>query len=379
MDTEILVIGAGPAGLASAKTLADAGHRVAIIDKAGSVGASWRSHYERLHLHTVKSLSAMPGVPFAAHLPQYVPRQGMVDYLQDYAERSAIAPHFGAEAKTIVPGEGGGWVTTTLDGRTFRSRSVVVTTGANNIPFLPKIDGDDVFAGRILHSRDYRSGAAFAGRRVLVVGMGNTGAELALDLAEHGATVALSVRSPVNIVHRDVLGRPTQKTAMALARLPQPIGDWLAARLCDITVGDLGRLGLVRSKVSPMRQLREDGHTAVIDVGTLARLRSGEITAYPGIAALTATSARFVDGRTVEVDTIVLATGYRAGIEAMFPASTVPVDATGLPTQLAGDGALAGIYFVGFDTRQPGGLLRTIRLQAEALARLVPKAAATLV
>ncbi len=379
MDTEILVIGAGPAGLASAKSLADAGRSVAVIDKAERVGASWRSHYERLHLHTVKALSALPGVPFAAHLPKYVPRQGMVDYLQDYAERACITPHFGAEAKTIVPGEGGGWVTTTVDGRSFRSRSVVVTTGANNIPFLPAIDGDDVFAGRTLHSRDYRSGAAFAGGRVLVVGMGNTGAEIALDLAEHGATVALSVRSPVNIVHRDVLGRPTQKTAMALARLPQPIGDWLAAFLCDVTVGDLGRLGLVRSQVSPMRQLREDGHTAVIDVGTLARLRSGEITAYPGIAALTPTAARFVDGRSVEIDTLVLATGYRAGIEAMFPASTVPVDATGLPTQLAGDGALAGIYFVGFDTRQPGGLLRTIGLQAEALARLVPKALAPIV
>ena len=379
MDTEILVIGAGPAGLASAKTLADAGHRVDVIDKADRVGASWRSHYERLHLHTVKSLSALPGVPFAAHLPTYVPRQGMVDYLQEYAERAGIAPHFGAEAKTIVPGARGGWRTTTVDRRTFRSQSVVVTTGANNIPFVPAIDGRDVFAGRILHSREYRSGAAFAGKRVLVVGMGNTGAELALDLAEHGATAFLSVRSPVNIVHRGVLGRPTQKTAMALAKLPQPIGDWLAAFLCDVTVGDLGRLGLVRSKVSPMRQLREDGHTAVIDVGTLARLKSGEITAYPGIAALTPTGARFVDGRTVEIDTIVLATGYRAGIEAMFPASTVPVDATGLPTQLAGDGALAGIYFVGFDTRQPGGLLRTIRLQAEALARLVPKAAAPVV
>ncbi len=375
MDTEILVVGAGPAGLASAKTLSDAGHRVDVIDKADRVGASWRSHYERLHLHTVKSLSSLPGMAFADHLPTYVPRQGVVDYLQGYAERAGIAPHFGAEAKTIVPAERGVWVTTTADGRSFRSHAVVVTTGANNIPFVPNIEGDDIFAGRILHSRDYRSGAAFAGRRVLVVGMGNTGAEIALDLAEHGATASLSVRSPVNVVHRDVLGRPTQKTSMALARLPTPIGDWLATFLCDVTVGDLARLGLVRSTVSPMRQLREHGHTPVIDVGTLARIKSGEIAVHPGIAALTPTGARFVDGRTAEVDTIVLATGYRAGIAALFPASTVPVDESGLPTRLVGEGPLAGIYFVGFDTRQAGGLLRTIGLQAEALARLVPKAA----
>jgi NAD(P)H-nitrite reductase large subunit len=377
MDTEILVVGAGPAGLASAKTLGDAGHRVDVIDKATQVGASWRSHYDRLHLHTVKSLSALPGLDFPAPLPQYVPRQGVVDYLQTYAERAGIAPHFGAEARAILPAEGGGWLTTTGDGRSFRSHAVVVTTGANNLPFVPKIEGDDVFAGRVLHSRDYRSGAAFAGKRVLVVGMGNTGAEIALDLAEHGVAVALSVRSPVNIVHRDVLGRPTQKTSMALARLPTALGDWLATFLCDVTVGDIGRLGLVRSKISPMRQLREDGHTPVIDVGTLARIKSGEITVYPGIAALSANGVRFVDGRALEVGTVVLATGYRTGVEALFPASTVPVDASGLPTQLAGAGALAGVYFVGFDTRQAGGLLRTIGLQAEALARLVPKVAAS--
>ena len=375
METEILVVGAGPAGLASAKTLADAGHRVEIIDKAGQVGASWRSHYERLHLHTVKALSALPGLGFASHLPQYVPRQGVVDYLQDYADRARIAPHFGAEAKAIVPAEGGGWRTTTVDGRTFRSRAVVVTTGANNVPFVPRIEGDDVFAGRILHSRDYRSGSAFVGRRVLVVGMGNTGAEIALDLAEHGVPAALSVRSPVNIVYRDVFGRPTQKTSMALARLPRALGDKVATWLCDLTVGDLGRYGLVRSTVSPMRQLREQGHTPVIDVGTLARIKAGDITVHPGIDALTANGVRFVDGRSVEVDTLVLATGYRSGIEALFAPIRVPVDDSGLPTQLAGKGALAGVYFVGFDTRQPGGLLRTIGLQAQALAALVPKAA----
>ena len=371
MDTEILVVGAGPAGLASAKTLGDAGHRVDVIERAERVGASWRSHYERLHLHTVKTLSSLPGLDFPAHLPQYVPRQGVVDYLQDYAGRAGIAPHFGAEAKAIVPADGG-WLTTTLDGRAFRSSAVVVTTGANRIAHVPKIAGDDVFAGRILHSRDYRSGAAFAGRRVLVVGMGNTGAELALDLAEHGVPVALSVRSPVNVVYRDVLGRPTQKTAMALSRLPTVLGDRLSAWLCDLTVGDLGRYGLVRSKVEPMRQLRELGQTAVIDVGTLARIRAGDIAVHPGLESLESTGARFVDGSHAQVDTVVLATGYRTGLASLFPASALRLDDHGLPTGMAGEGDLAGIYFVGFDTRQPGGLLRTIGMQAEALARLIP-------
>jgi cation diffusion facilitator CzcD-associated flavoprotein CzcO len=233
--------------------------------------------------------------------------------------------------------------------------------------------GEEHFSppGRIVHSRDYRDAAPFAGQRVLVVGMGNTGAEIALDLAERGIEVALSVRSPINIVHRDVLGRGTQQTSIMLARLPTPIGDALARLLCDVTVGDIGRYGLPRSRVSPLRQLREHGRTPVIDVGTLARIKSGEIAVFPAIRRLVAGGAEFVDGRTAEFDAIVLATGYRAGVAALFPASAVPVDDSGLPTQLAGAGDLDGVFFVGFDLRQPGGLLRTIAQQAVAVAERI--------
>ncbi len=371
MDTDILVIGAGPAGLAVAATLIKRGCRPLVIEKSGQVGASWRNHYERLHLHTVKSLSALPGLAFPAEQPRYVPRQGVVDYLDAYAARAGIEPCFGTEATAIVPHEGGGWRTSTRSGRTFRSHAVVVTTGANNVPFVPKIEGEDAFGGIVVHSRDYRTAAPFAGRRVLVVGMGNTGAEIALDLAEHAVAVALSVRSPVNIVHRDVLGRPTQQTSLALSRLPNALGDALARFLCDITVGDISRYGLRRSTVSPMRELREHGRTPVIDVGTLARIKSGEIAVYPGIRRLATRAAEFVDGRAASFDAIVLATGYRAGIEALLPASSVPVDDSGLPAEPIGRGALEGVYFVGFDTRQAGGLLRTIALQAVAVAERI--------
>ena len=373
MDTDILVIGAGPAGLAVAATLKAKGRRPVVIEKATQVGASWRHHYERLHLHTVKALSALPGMPFPEHEPRYVPRRGVVDYLAAYAERAGIEPCFGEEAMAIVRAEKGRWRTTTRSGRVFESNAVIVGTGANNHPFTPAIEGGDAFgpAGKIVHSCDYRDAAPFAGRRVLVVGMGNTGAEIALDLAEHGVTVALSVRSPVNIVHRDVLGRATQQTSMLLARLPRALGDRIAAWLCDITVGDLGRYGLQRSTVSPLRQLREQGRTPVIDVGTLARIKSGEIAVYPGLRRLVAGAAEFSDGRSASFDVVVLATGYRARIEALFPGIAVPLDDGGLPTEVAGTGALAGIYFVGFDLRQPGGLLRTIGQQAVEVAERI--------
>jgi cation diffusion facilitator CzcD-associated flavoprotein CzcO len=369
-STEIVVIGAGPAGLAVAATLGARGRVAVVLEQAGAVGASWRSHYERLHLHTVKSLSALPGMPFPAAQPRYVPRQGVVDYLDAYAERAAIAPRFGAEATAIVR-DGDVWRIEIRSAPPLRSRFVVVATGANQHPNVAGIDGKDEFAGTIAHSRDYRSAAPFAGRRVLVVGMGNTGAEIALDLAEHGVATVVSVRSPVNVVRRDVLGRPTQKTSLALARLPHRLGDALASWLATVTVGDLGRFGLRRSPISPLRELREHGRTPVIDVGTLARIRSGDIAVRPGIRRLVADGAEFVDGRVERFDAIVLATGYRAGVAALFPEVAVPVDGNGLPTEVAGEGALDGIYFVGFDTRQPGGLLRTIAAQAIRVAERV--------
>jgi cation diffusion facilitator CzcD-associated flavoprotein CzcO len=365
-ESDILVIGAGPAGLAVAATLLGKGRRPIVIDKGVAVASSWRSHYERLHLHTVKSLSALPGMPFPAGAPRYVPRQGVVDYLVAYAERAGIVPRFGVEA-TAIERRGDAWQTSTTAGEALRTRVVVVTTGANNHPNVPAIEGERAFAGRLLHSRDYRSAAPFAGQRVLVVGMGNTGAEIALDLAEHGVAATLSVRSPVNVVLRDVLGRPTQKTSLLLARLPTRLGDALARFFADLTVGDLTRLGLRRSPISPLRELRELGRTPVIDVGTLARIRAGEIAVRPGIRRLHGTAVEFVDGSSAPFDAVVLATGYRADVGALFPGVEVPVDGNGLPTQLAGTGPLEGIYFVGFDTRQPGGLLRAIAAQARAV------------
>src|SRR5690606_19658673 len=214
----------------------------------------------------------------------------------------------------------------------------------------------------------------FAGQRVLVVGIGNTGAEIALDLAEHGVRVALSVRSPVNIVKRDVLGRPTQLSSIALARLPEPLGNALASLLRNLTVGDLSRWGLRTPAASPLQQLRRDGKTPMIDIGTLDRIKAGDIAVFPGVAMLTRQGVRFTDGREQPFDTVLLATGYSAGLAALFPQHALPLDVRGLPTVLHGTGDLQGLHFVGFDIRQPGGLLRTIALQAQQVATRIAEA-----
>ncbi len=374
---DVLVVGAGPAGLATAACLTPLGLDVKLIDRALEQASSWRHHYERLHLHTVKTHSALPGLPFPDNVPRYVPRQGVVDYLLAYARHHGLRPELGHEVVAIEPAPAGSvarWHATTAAGQGFSARHVVVATGANRKPVGPELPGQADFGGRILHSRSYRNASPFAGQRVLVVGMGNTGAEIALDLVENKVRTALSVRSPVNIVLRDVLGRPTQLSSIALSKLPAAWGDALAVVLRNLTVGDLSRYGLQTAPHSPLRQLREDGRTPVIDVGTVQRIKAGDIQIYPGIQTLTPGGVRFAGGEEHPFDVVLLATGYDAALRELFPRTALPLDERGMPPGTVGVGALEGVYFVGFDVRQPGGLLRSIGLQARAVAQDLARA-----
>ncbi len=372
-EADVIVVGAGPAGLAVAACLVQRGHSPLVIDRAQDIASSWRHHYERLHLHTVKTHSALPGRPFPDDAPRYVPRQGVVDYLVAYARQHGIEPALGQNVTAIEPRQGPGapWQVVLANGRHLSANHVVVATGANRQPRAPRLPGEDVFQGRLLHSRGYRNAAPFMGQRVLVVGMGNTGAEIALDLVEHGVRAALSVRSPVNIVRRDVLGRPAQLSSLMLSQLPPVLGDALAVLLRNLTVGDLRRHGLPSASVSPLRQLREEGKTPVIDVGTVRRIKAGDILVYPGIQRLTSGGVRFTDGSEHPFDTVLLATGYDPALGELFPRTALPLDERGIPLQLSGEGVLEGLHFVGFDVRQPGGLLRTIALQAPRVAKRI--------
>jgi hypothetical protein len=157
-------------------------------------------------------------------------------------------------------------------------------------------------------------------------------------------------------------------TTMLLARLPRRIGDALARVLRDLTVGDLSRYGMRRSRISPLRQLREEGRTPVIDVGTLAMIKQGRIAVRPGIQAFTTDGVRFTDDRTEPYDAVILATGYRPGLTRLFPGVRLQLDQNGMPKEHVGTGALAGVFFIGFDVRQAAGLLRTIGMQAMQVA-----------
>ena len=359
MNTPTLILGAGPAGLAVAGRLRQADLEFEVIEKADRVGESWHRHYDRLQLHTVKQLSHLPGLDFPEHYPRYVPKQELADYYTRYATIFSIEPMFGEEATAITRSEVG-WVTKTRTGAEVRSDHVVIATGLNRVPHRPTYPGEEGFTGRLIHSREYREPGPFAGQRVLVVGMGNTGAEIALDLSEAGVDPTISVRGPVNIVPRDVLGRPTQLTARMLARFPSGLGDRLGSLLRSMTVGDLSRYGIATPALAPLAQLRERGKTPVIDIGTVNRIKTGEIAVRPAIDHLAADTVVFSDGRSDPFETVILATGYRPMLEGLLPDPHDVLDERGLPGKVVGDGPHRGLFFVGFDNHRPGGVLGTV-------------------
>ena len=206
----VLIVGAGPAGLASAACLKQRGIEPLVLEAGASLGNSWRHHYDRLRLHTVKQQSHLPGVPFAKELARYPTRAEVVAYLDAYAARFAIVPRTAEQVRRVLAAEDGFVVESAR--ATYRARAVVIAAGLNRVPNPERLPGQERFRGTLIHSRDYRNADRFVDQRVLVVGAGNTGAEIALDLAEHGARPTMALRSQVNILPRDFLGMPTQLT-----------------------------------------------------------------------------------------------------------------------------------------------------------------------
>jgi cation diffusion facilitator CzcD-associated flavoprotein CzcO len=366
VETPTLIVGAGPAGLAVAGRLRQAGLEFVLIEKSDRVGDAWHRHYDRLHLHTVKQLSHLPGLEFPESYPRYVPRSELANYYARYAETFSIEPMFGEEAVEILPSSDK-WLTRTQQGLEISSNHVVVATGLNRIPKRPSYEGEDGFTGQQIHARDYREPSPFAGQRVLVVGMGNTGAEIALDLSEAGVDSTISVRGPINIVPRDVLGRPTQLTARMLARLPTGLADRLGSLLRRMTVGDLTSYGIATPEIAPLAQLRLRGKTPVIDVGTVRRIKKGLIAVRPGIDHFEADMVVFTDGRKDRYDTVIFATGYRPMLGEILNAGNGYLDEEGLPNQVIGEGHSRGLFFVGFDNHRPGGVLGTVFEESEAV------------
>ncbi|MBR9920994.1 MAG: NAD(P)/FAD-dependent oxidoreductase [Bacteroidetes bacterium] len=366
----VIIIGAGPAGLATAGRLRNLGIEFQMLEKSKNLANAWVNHYDRLHLHTIKRFSGLPHYPLPDALPEYVPKNDLVAYYQEYAAKFNIHPLFGKEVIKVSRLEKG-WKTETADGSAYESKAVVVCTGFNRVPKIPDFEGMAHFSGTIRHSLKYKNPKVFQpASRTLVVGMGNTGAEIALDLAEHGVDTTMSVRSPVNIVPRDINGRPTQVTAKILDKLPNVVGDRIGRLVQKLTIGDLSEFGISRPKINPRKQLRTLAKTPVLDIGTVDKIKSGAIKVRPGISRIGENTVTFTDGREEQFDHIILATGFYALIQEFVENGEVLLNEHGYPSGPISGESHPDLYFVGFDGYSSGILESIYRDSRRVVAHM---------
>jgi indole-3-pyruvate monooxygenase len=292
----------------------------------------------------------------------------MISYLEAYARQFDLAPRLGQEVVAARRVQGF-WEVQSQDTR-YQALNLVIATGYNRVPILPSWPGQDTFRGSILHSSKYQNGEPFRGRKVLVVGFGNSGGEIAIDLWEHGAHPSLAVRSPVNVIPRDLLGIPILAIGILQSRLPPRWADALNAPLMRIVMGDLTRYGLRKLPQGPLTQIERSARIPLIDVGTIKLLKRGLVKIYPGIESFAGGAVRFTDGRQMEFDAVVLATGYRPRVNAFLEESPTACDGDGTPRFSGPEAPVPGLYFCGFHV-SPTGMLREIALEARGISAAI--------
>jgi cation diffusion facilitator CzcD-associated flavoprotein CzcO len=366
-EVDTLVIGASAAGLAAAACLKERGVDLEIVDAADQVGTAWRHHYDRLHLHTPKSASTLPGLPMPSDWPRYPSRDQVVQYLEHYAGHHGLTPRFGTEV-TRLERVDGRWVATTSSGE-WRAQHVVVATGATRRPVRPTWPGAESYTGDLLHSSEYINGERWRSGKVLVVGFGNSACEQAIDLVERGVSTHMAVRSPVNVLPRDVFGLvPVLQLGIVMRRLPPKLADLMAAPMVALTVGDVAKgTGLQKLPYGPNTQIAQDRSIPLLDIGTMDHIRAGRIRVHPGIERFTETGVVFTDGTWIDVDAVVLATGYEPALADFLPEWRAVCDDTGRPRISGGPTALPGLYFCG-QYVAPSGMIREMGIEAQRIA-----------
>ena len=377
---EVVVIGAGPGGLAVAAALKGHGRNPLVVDRADRVASSWRGHYDRLHLHTPRRWSGLPGHPIPRSFGRWVARDDVVRYLESYAAHHRLELRLGSGVTGIdrvdTSPDGARWAVRLDDGSTITADHVVVATGYNHTPVEPDWPGLDGFPGEVVLAKHYRNGRPYAGRDVLVVGSGNTGMEIATDLADHGATrVWLAVRTPPHIIPRSRMGWPAQGTGILVRRLPPRLVDRVAAVLAVVQEPDLTAYGMPRPGTDLYSRVLV-GRVPVQDVGIVAAIRGKRVEPVAAVQAVDGADVVLADASRVQPSVVVVATGYRSGLEPVVGHLDV-LDGRGLPLVHGAhepDGA-AGLWFTGY-TNPISGMLRELRIDAEKIAAAISREAA---
>ncbi|CAL5359109.1 unnamed protein product [Camellia sinensis] len=374
-----VIVGAGPSGLAAAACLKQRGVPSIVLERSNCIASLWQlKTYDRLRLHLPKQFCELPLMSFPQEFATYPTKQQFVHYLEEYAKRFEIRPLFGeAVASAEFDRSVGFWRVKSVgvkegEETEFVCRWLVVATGENAEAVVPEIEGREEFEGPIVHTSSYKNGGVFGGKRVLVVGCGNSGMEVCLDLCNNNASPSLVVRDTVHVLPQEMLGKSTFGLSMWLLKwLPMNLVDRFLLVASRIFLGDTARLGLDRPCLGPLELKNLSGKTPVLDIGTLAKIKSGDIKVCPSIQRLTRYTVEFVNGSKENFDAIILATGYKSNVPSWLKESEMFSEKDGLPRRPFPNGWKGeyGLYAVGFTKRGLLGASIDARRIAEDIER----------
>ena len=358
----VVVVGGGPAGLATSAELRKRRIEHVVLERGEAAGHTWMNLYDSLTLHTGKHLSTLPGMSFNRSVPVFPSRGDFVAYLHRYAEVFELPIETG-KAVTAVERDNGGWLVRTSAGD-LGAGAVVMATGIVAAPRMPDVAGLERFGGRVIHSVDYRRPAGFQGRRVLVVGVGNSGGEIGSELANAGARVTMAVRSGANVVPRELAGVPIQYLVFAMRGLPKGARRTIAGWVGKLTELRRGKPVLPKPSHGPLDAI------PLIGFHLVDAIRAGRIDVRPGIAELTEAGVRFTDGTEDAFDDIIFATGFTPALSPL--GGLVRTDAKGfaLRTDRVTSADQRNLYFVGHTYDAAGGLYNIRRDSGLAADRI---------
>jgi cation diffusion facilitator CzcD-associated flavoprotein CzcO len=362
------VIGAGAAGLAALQVLRDDGFDVACFERSERVGGHWHTDYDCLHLITPRGSSGFDGFPMPPGYPVFPSRDQMRDYIMGFAAHHGLGSHirFNTEVTSVRPlDESGlaGWEVTTSDGERRAYDGVIVANGHLWDPFVPEYPGR--FAGHVVHSGAYRNVADLHGERVLVVGAGNSGCDLAVDAAQAGRETYVSVRNGLVFQPETLFGRPRSELPV-LARLPIRVQERVTRGLIDVALGPPERYGLPPPATRNLHRNRP-----VVNGQLLHFIHHGRVRVAPAITRFDGSDVHFSDGSVRTIDTIVFATGFKPTIPFLDPALLRWAD--GAPLRVAGMTLPVGLerlYFVGLAAPR-GPQLPVYSAQSRLVARFL--------
>jgi putative flavoprotein involved in K+ transport len=366
---DTVVIGAGPAGLAVARQLNHQhGIKALVLDRAAAPAISWRTRYDNFRLNTTGFLSHLPGQRIPLNAGRWPTKEDMVRYFDRYVQRQNIEIMLGCDVRR-VDRVGGVWRLDTSSGE-IRTPAVVLATGNYSAPTIPAWPGLSRFNGEVVHSGDFTNAWPYRGRDVLVVGAGNSAADIAVQLANDGAgKIWLAVRTPPHLVRRAMGPFPSDIFLELFSRVPARMVDPLIARLNRLMWGDLSAYGFLRPTLGLKATVETRGRIPTLADELVDVVRVGRVEVVGAVQAVESDSVILADGTSVAPRVIIAATGFGTDLRGLVGHLGV-LDEHGNPRGGFASHVGEGMFAIGYGI-PPNGPLRAIRIRATPLAREV--------